>query len=122
MTNNSTGAPAPIFQAPIPPEIIIPSSDLGGPIKSIFDEAFADEAFFPGEDGMPDGVMDAIDAITALGNRLVRYSTSDAHAILFPGQIFASPRSPERWVQVLDQVMADLALCRQRMAREVTGS
>ncbi len=115
MQHLTSGAPAPIFQAPIPPEIVIPSSDLGGPIKSIFDEAF-------GEDGMPDGVIDAIDAITALGNLLVRSSTFDAHAILWPGQIFASPRSPERWVQFLDQVMADLALCRKRMAREVTGA
>lgn len=116
-----SGAAAPIFQAPIPPKVVIPSTDFGGPILSLFDPLDDDLPIVLADDGLPAEVIDVMAALEVIAASLKARADRDAQAILWPGEPYASPRSPERWLQELDQTMADLAVCRARLAREINA-
>lgn len=106
--------------------IVLPSADFGYPIYSVFDEAayepyqpgFETAQFEPEGPLLPATRLDAITALEFLARGLESITSRDAKTILWPGKPYSSPRTRERWIELLDMSLADLARLRTYFEQE----
>lgn len=124
MEKHSTN-PTPTTPAEIPPLLVIPSADFGGPFLSVFDpqgwdEIKVDMPISLDKEGRPEEVIDAVTAISVVARQLERLAGRDACARLWPNEPYSQPFTAERWVALLDQALADLNQARERIAREIS--
>lgn len=127
MTQNQPGTSVPAVTP-----FVIPCSDLGRPIHSLLSKAYWQGSGLSIDDvaehyGLDDDLqlsthLGTIFLIEKIAERLESVAGWDSSARVFPGEAFATHRSDERWLELLDVCLADLVRARNFFHAEVNGS